>query len=76
MADDLKYAKKFERKNLNSGVGVFFLFLKLPMTRRVEVCRFDVLYNSKVGCHRGSEAGSGRIESRYRPYFYVFLDTR
>ena len=46
--------KIFERKIFNSGVGVFFIFLKLPMTHRVQVCRIvGVLYNICVACHRG-----------------------
>ena len=39
----------FERKIFNSVIGVFFLFLKLPMTLRVQVCRIvGVLYNECV----------------------------
>ena len=42
-----------------------------------QVCRVvAVLYNTSVGCHRGSEAGSGGFESRYRLFFHVFLDAR
>ena len=59
----------FERKILNSVVGVF-LFLKLPMTSGVELCRVGVLYKTSVGYHRGSEAGGG-FESRKRPYFFT-----
>ena len=57
--------EKFIRnKILNSVVGVLFLFLKLPMTRKVQVCRVvGVLYKTFVGCHaiRKPEI------SRYRP---------
>ena len=59
----------FERKIFNSVVGVFFLFLKLPMTRRVQVCRVGVLYNKSVGCHRGSGDRGDGFESLYRPNF-------
>ena len=60
----------FESKIFKSAIGVFyFLFLKLPMTRRVQVCRVGVLNNTCVGCHCGSEAGGGGFESGYRPNF-------
>ena len=66
----------FRRKNIlekkisNSVVGVFF-FLKLPMTRTVQVCWVvGVLYNTCIGCHRVSESGGGEFEFRYRPYFW------
>ena len=56
----------FERKIFNSVVDGLFLFLKLPMTRRVQVRRVvGDLYNTCVGCHPGSEAGGGGFESRY-----------
>ena len=59
----------FERKIFNSVVGVFFLSLKLPMTRKVQACRVGVLYKTSVGCYRGSEAGGGGFKSRYQPHF-------
>ena len=62
-----------ERKIFNSVIGVFFLFLKLPMTRRVQVCRDGVLYSTSIGCHCGSEAGGGGFESHYWPHFVRLL---
>ena len=52
----------------------FFLLLKMPMTRKVEVGRVQVervgvLYNAYVGCHHGSGAGTGLFKPRYRPFF-------
>ena len=41
----------------------------MPMTRRVQVCRVGVLYDTNVECHGGSEAGGGGFESRVRLYF-------
>ena len=41
----------------------------MSMTRRLHVCRVDVLYITSIGCHRGSEARGGGFESRFRPYF-------
>ena len=45
--------EKFIRnKILNSVVGVLLFFLKLPVTRKVKVCRVvGVLYKTFVGCH-------------------------
>ena len=63
----------FKRKIFNSVVSVFFFFFKLPMTRRVQICRVDVLYITSVACYRSLEAGGGSFESRYRPYFLRFL---
>ena len=63
----------FERRKFNSVVGVFFLFLKLSMTRRLQVCRVGVFCNTSVGCHRGSEVGSAGFKSRYRSFFNVFF---
>ena len=47
-------AKKFfGRKNFSSVVGVIFLFLKLPLMRRFQVCRVvGVLYKIRVGYHQ------------------------
>ena len=60
----------FEKNLFNEVVGVFFLFLKLPTTRRFQVCRaVGVLYNTCVGCHRSSEAGGGGFASRCRLFF-------
>ena len=59
----------FERKIFDSVMGVFFLFLKLPMTRRILVCRVAFLNNTCAGCHRGLEAGGGGFKLRYWPYF-------
>ena len=55
----------FQKENIQFSNRRFFIFLKLPMTRRVLVCRVGVLYNTIIGCHRGSEAGDGGFESRY-----------
>ena len=63
----------FPKENIQFHGRRFLLFLKLPMTRRVQVCKVGVLYNTSVGCHRGSKAGGGRLESRYRPLFKGFL---
>ena len=47
------------------------------MARTVQLCRVvGVMSNTSVGCHRSSDAGGGEFESRYRPYFYAFLDAR
>ena len=59
----------FQRKRFNSLVDVFFLFLKLPMTRRVQVCRVRVLYDTYVGCYSGLDAGGGGFKFRLRSYF-------
>ena len=56
----------FERKIFNSVVGVSFLFLKLPKTRRVQVCRVSVLYNTCVGCQRGSDGQNGQNDQLAR----------
>ena len=64
--------KIFRKEIFNSVVGAFFLFLKLPMTRRAQICRVGVLYNTCVGCHCSSEARGGWLESWYRPYFLHF----
>ena len=63
------FAIFFGGKLFISVVGDFFIFMKLPFTRRVQVCRFGVLYNTSIGCHRAPEAGGGGAKSRYRPYF-------
>ena len=65
----------FRRKSFSEGKhsiqlsAFFYLFLKLPMTRRVQVCRVSIFYNTSIGCHRGSEFGGGECESRYRLNF-------
>ena len=62
--------KNFRNEKIQfSSRRFFFLLVKLPMTRRVQVCKVDVLYNTRVGCHRASEAGGDRFKSRYWPYF-------
>ena len=68
----------FERKIFNSVVGIFFLFLELSMTRRVQVCRVDVLSNTDVGSHRCSKTGGGGFKSLNRPFltsFYILVNT-
>ena len=43
------------------------------MTRKVQVCRVvGVPFNTSAGYHRGSEAGGGGFESRYRPCLRLF----
>ena len=61
----------FERKKFNSKV--FFLLLKLPMMRRVQVCRVSVLYNTSVKCLRGSEAVVFGFECHYLPFLLRLL---
>ena len=58
------------KENLQfSSRRFFFFFLKLPKTRRVQVCRVvGVLYNTCIACHGCSESRGGGFESRYRPY--------
>ena len=63
----------FEKKILNSVVGVFFLLLNLPMTRSVQVCRVGAWYNTSVGCHHCSNAGSDGFESRFWSNFFLPL---
>ena len=60
----------FERKIFNSVVGVFFLFLKLPMKRRVQVCRVGFFYEYKyrVSPRFGSRRWLVRI-----PLLNIFL---
>ena len=66
----------FARKIFNSVVTVFFV-LKLPWTRRVQVCRdVGVLYDKCVGCQRGSEAEVVGSNPAIGHIFYVFLKTR
>ena len=69
----LFFVEIFLKKIFNSVVGVFFLFLKLPMTRRVQVCRLGILYNTGLGCHRGSETGEGGFKFRYVPCFLLLF---
>ena len=74
--------KNFERKIFNSIGDVFSFFWNCPYSQTFGVCRvLNVLYNTSVGCHCGSEAGDGGFESPYRPYserlfrysLYVFI---
>ena len=45
----------FRKENFRVSSRRFFLFLKLPMTRRVQVCRVvGVLYKTCDRCHRVS----------------------
>ena len=62
-----------ERKVFKSVVGAFFLFLILPLTRRI-ICRVNrVLHNTCVRCHRGWQSRSGGFESRVWPFSsYLF----
>ena len=54
----------FRKENIQFSNSRFLLFLKLPMTRKVQVCRVGVLYDTSIACQRGSEAGGSGFESR------------
>ena len=57
----------FWKENFHFSSPRFFFFLKVPMTRSVQVCRVGVFYITRVGWHRGSDARGGGFESSYRP---------
>ena len=65
----------FRKENIQfNSRSLFFLFPETAHDAKAfRVCRVDgVLYNTSVGCHRGSEIGGGGIDSRYRLYFFIF----
>ena len=69
-------AKKFfERKKFNSVVGVFFLFLKLPITRKVHATELVscLIQFSVVTADRKLEVAGPNPAIDH--VFYVFLDT-
>ena len=56
----------FERKILNSVIGVLFPSPETAHDGRAQVCRVvGVLYNTCVGRHRRWEAGDGGFEYRF-----------
>ena len=63
--------EKFSEMTIfNSVVGVFFGPEIAHDAKSLQVCRVvGVLYNTCLGCHRGSEVGGGGFKSRFRPYF-------
>ena len=60
--------KKFPKKIIQFSRRPFFPFPETAYdAQNFRVCIVvGVLYNTSVGCHRSSEAGSGGFDSRYR----------
>ena len=64
MNHDFPSKNFFQKENIEFSCRLLSLFLKLPMTRRVQVCKVFDLSNTLVGCHRGLGGQKGRRDAK------------